>query len=80
MSDAIVIKYRQKRGGQWIPEDRLRATMLGSLALVPVSVLMSGFISQFVEGSRAAFVLNLLCLFANGLGVSCLLVPVLTVR
>lgn len=70
LSDRIVVKYRAKRGGHWVPEDRLRASMLGAIALVPVSVFMSGFVTQFVEGSKWALTWNLCCLFVNGLGVS----------
>jgi hypothetical protein len=52
-----------------VPEDRLRATLPGAMVLVPVSVLLSGLITQFVEGQRVGLVLNLICFFINGFGV-----------
>lgn len=68
ISDRMIITGRAKRGGVWLPEDRLRGTQLGAALLVPLSVLFSGIITTFVPG-RAGLVLNLLCLFVNGLGV-----------
>jgi hypothetical protein len=51
-----------------VPEDRLRATLWGAATLTPLSVLAAGFITQYVEGP-VGLVLNLVCLFLNGLGV-----------
>jgi hypothetical protein len=68
ISDRTVVKWRKWRGGKWVPEDRLRATLWGATALVPLSILGSGLLTQFVEG-RIGLVLNLVCLFVNGLGV-----------
>ena len=62
-------RYRARRKGEWVPEDRLRATLLGAALFVPVSVLSSGLITHYVEG-RLGLGLNLVCLFFNGLGVS----------
>lgn len=69
MSDKIVVKWRELRGGEWVPEDRLRATVLPAAILVPFSILLSGLTTQFIEG-RLGIVLNLFCLFMNGIGVS----------
>jgi MFS family permease len=68
ISDKVVIKWRERRGGVWYPEDRLRATMSGALFLVPLSVLCSGLLTQFVDG-KIGLILNLMCLFMNGVGV-----------
>lgn len=68
LSDRTVIKWRKKRGGVWVPEDRLRATLSGALFLVPLSVLAFGLTTQFVPGPLG-LVINLLCLFVNGVGV-----------
>jgi hypothetical protein len=57
-----------RRGGKWIPEDRLRATLFGAVFLVPISVLCSGVITHYV-GGNFGLGLNLVCLFFNGLGV-----------
>lgn len=69
ISDTIVVRWRKRRGGVWVPEDRLRATLGGALILVPMSVLGSGLATQFVEG-RLGLIINLVCFFANGIGVS----------
>ena len=67
LSDRIVVYYRKKRGGEWYPEDRLRATLLGAL-IVPLSVLASGLLTEYVPGTLG-LTLNLVCLFMNGFGV-----------
>ncbi|KIM80027.1 hypothetical protein PILCRDRAFT_73598 [Piloderma croceum F 1598] len=68
ISDRLVIQWRKRRSGEWVPEDRLRGTLFGGGFLVPVSVLCSGFITHYVEGN-VGLALNLVCLFFNGLGV-----------
>ncbi|PFH53524.1 hypothetical protein AMATHDRAFT_171409 [Amanita thiersii Skay4041] len=74
ISDKIVVKWRERRGGIWYPEDRLRATLPGALFFVPLSILLSGLITHFVSG-RIGLILNLVCLFANGIGVDIVLSP-----
>lgn len=77
ISDRMVIKWRKRRGDKWVPEDRLRATLPGALVLVPCSILFSGLVTQYVQGTTG-LVLNMILLFMNGLGVSpwfCFLVP-----
>jgi hypothetical protein len=64
----MVIKWKGQRGGKWVPEDRLRATLWGAALFVPVSVLLFGFVTQYVEG-KVGLVVNLVCLFVNGFGV-----------
>jgi len=74
LSDWLVVYYREKRGGEWYAEDRLRATLPGALLLVPLSVLFCGLLTKYVPGTLG-FVLNLFCLFLNGLGVDFVLAP-----
>ncbi|KAJ6524044.1 major facilitator superfamily domain-containing protein [Mycena capillaripes] len=74
LSDRTVIKWKAKRNGLWVPEDRLRGTQLGGLALVPLSILASGAITTFV-GGHVGLVLNLCCFFVNGIGVDLVLSP-----
>ncbi|KAF5318031.1 hypothetical protein D9619_012108 [Psilocybe cf. subviscida] len=74
LSDFVVKKSRKARGGAWYPEDRLRITVVGSLFLVPLSILFSGLITRYIDGGLG-LVLNLICLFANGLGVDFVLSP-----
>ncbi|CAA7262068.1 unnamed protein product [Cyclocybe aegerita] len=73
-SDQLVIRYQKARGGVWYPEDRLRATILGALFLVPLSVLFSGLLTEYIHG-RVGLMLNLICLFMNGIGVDFVLSP-----
>ncbi|KAI0062171.1 MFS general substrate transporter [Artomyces pyxidatus] len=75
ISDRIVIKWKKRRGGQWVPEDRLRGAKGGMLFFVPVSVLLAGVVTKYVGGTPG-IVLNLVCLFVNGLGVDLVLTPV----
>ncbi|KAJ6540049.1 hypothetical protein DFH09DRAFT_1323305 [Mycena vulgaris] len=74
LSDHMLIKWRAKRGGVWVAEDRLRSAQLGALLLVPTSILASGLITTFVPG-RLGLVLNLICFFVNGVGVDTVLSP-----
>ena len=67
ISDRLVIKYRKQRG-RWVPEDRLRATIPGALVMVPVSMVLCGLTTHFVEG-HLGLGLNCIWLFMNGLGV-----------
>ena len=70
----MVVYYRKQRGGEWYPEDRLRATLPGALIFVPLSVLSSGLLTEYVPGTLG-LVLNLVCLFINGIGVIFQLLP-----
>jgi len=73
ISDRIVIKWRDRRGA-WYPEDRLRAALPGALMLVPISVLCSGLVTQYV-GDTIGLLLNFVCFFINGIGVDIVLSP-----
>ncbi|KAF9460888.1 major facilitator superfamily domain-containing protein [Collybia nuda] len=74
LSDRVIVKWRQKRGGEWYPEDRLRAAMSGAMFLVPLSILCAGLVTEYVDG-KLGLILNLLCLFVNGVGVDVVLSP-----
>ncbi|KAK0463404.1 MFS general substrate transporter [Armillaria novae-zelandiae] len=75
LSDRAVIISRKKYGADsWKPEERLRAALIGTLIPVPLSVLLSGLITQYVDGTLG-LVLNLLCFFVNGVGVDMALTP-----
>lgn len=69
LSDKEVIKRRKARGGEWCPEDRLRVALVGALVYAPLSILLSGIVTDYVPGTTG-IVLNLFFLFINGLGVS----------
>ncbi|KAF7362156.1 MFS general substrate transporter [Mycena venus] len=74
LSDRIVIKWRKRRGGDWVPEDRLRGALFGGATLVPLSIVFCGLITHFVPGPLGLS-LNLFCFFLNGLGVDLVLGP-----
>jgi len=71
LSDKIVVKCRKERGGEWYPEDRLRATLFSAGVMVPLSTLGCGFLTAYVPGT-IGLALDLICLFVNGLGVKSL--------
>lgn len=60
--------WRKKRGGVWVPEDRLRPTLVGAGLLAPCSVLLSAFTMEYIPGKWG---LALICVWflINGLGV-----------
>ncbi|KAI0761486.1 MFS general substrate transporter [Trametes elegans] len=74
LADRAVITERARRGGTWVPEDRLHATLSGALLLVPLSTLFSGLAMVLVRGP-AGIAIFVACLFANGVGVDVVLTP-----
>ncbi|KAG2744938.1 MFS general substrate transporter [Suillus brevipes Sb2] len=75
LSDVVLRKWQKKRKGVWSPEDRLRAIWIGGLFMVPLSIGVSGLLTAYVGGS-IGLLLNLLCLFVNGMGVVFVLNPI----
>ncbi|KAI0765013.1 MFS general substrate transporter [Fomes fomentarius] len=65
---------RKRRGGVWLPEDRIRACLWGAGVLCPMSVLLTGLTIKYVPGAPG-IVLNLIWLFMNGIGVDIVLTP-----
>ncbi|KAF9009705.1 major facilitator superfamily domain-containing protein [Cyathus striatus] len=68
LSDKIILRNRQIRK-MWYPEDRLYIALIGSLLPVPLSIVISGFITTYVDGWMG-LALNLICFLVNGIGVS----------
>ncbi|KAG2346691.1 MFS general substrate transporter [Suillus weaverae] len=75
LSDVVIRRWQEKRKGVWFPEDRLRATWIGGLVMVPLSVGASGLITTYVGGPVGLW-LNLLCLYTNGMGVDFVFNPI----
>ncbi|KIK41377.1 hypothetical protein CY34DRAFT_806098 [Suillus luteus UH-Slu-Lm8-n1] len=75
LSDIVVRRWREKRKGVWCPEDRLRATWIGGLFMIPLSIGASGLITTYV-GGPVGLCLNLLCLYTNGMGVDFVFNPI----
>lgn len=69
ISDRAVVKWREKRGGVWYPEDRLRAGLLPLALYAPIPLILFGLANKYVDGTPG-LVICLICLFANGVGVS----------
>ncbi|KAI0353917.1 MFS general substrate transporter [Trametes cingulata] len=74
LADRAVIKGRARRGGQWVPEDRLRATLSGALVFIPLSTLFSGLATQFIPGATG-ITINVICLFVNGVALDVVITP-----
>ncbi|KAG2154020.1 major facilitator superfamily domain-containing protein [Suillus clintonianus] len=74
LSDAMIEKWKAKRKGIWVPEDRLRPVLVGGL-FVPLSVCLSGLVTTYIAGPLGLG-LNLVCLFMNGVGVNFVLTPI----
>ncbi|KAI0046834.1 MFS general substrate transporter [Auriscalpium vulgare] len=74
ISDRIVVTMRKRRGGVWLPEDRLRGGYLSALLIVPTSVLLCGFATRYVGGAPG-IILNVIGLLLNGIGVVGVLSP-----
>ncbi|KAG2756972.1 MFS general substrate transporter [Suillus brevipes Sb2] len=74
LSDVMIEKWKARRKGIRVPEDRLRAALVGGL-LVPLSVCLSGLITMYIAGPLG-LVLNLLCFFMNGIGMEFVLTPI----
>ncbi|KIJ63399.1 hypothetical protein HYDPIDRAFT_92741 [Hydnomerulius pinastri MD-312] len=75
LSDYTVRKWKKKRNGVWVPEDRLRAVYVGGLFLVPLSVSIAGLATTYIDGPLG-LAINIVCLFTNGLGVDMVLTPI----
>ncbi|KIK93321.1 hypothetical protein PAXRUDRAFT_145325 [Paxillus rubicundulus Ve08.2h10] len=75
LSDMVVRRWKDKRNGVWVPEDRLRATYVGGLILVPLSLVVAGLTTTYIDGP-VGLAINLICLFTNGLGVDLVLTPI----
>ncbi|KAF9239076.1 major facilitator superfamily domain-containing protein [Melanogaster broomeanus] len=74
LSDMLVRRWKEKREGVWVPEDRLRAAFLGNL-LVPLSVTLAGLATTYIDGP-IGLTINLVCLFTNGIGVDAVITPI----
>ncbi|KIK92690.1 hypothetical protein PAXRUDRAFT_560563 [Paxillus rubicundulus Ve08.2h10] len=75
LSDMVVRRWMDKRNGVWVPEDRLRATYVGGLILVPLSLVVAGLTTTYIDGPIGLSI-NLVCLFTGGMGVDLVLTPI----
>jgi len=75
ISDRVIVRWREKRNGCLVPEDRLRAALPGALIFLPIPVLLSGVFTHYVSGSLG-LVLNMLCFFVSGIGADVIMTPI----
>jgi hypothetical protein len=75
LSDRIVVYWRARRNGVWVPEDRLRVALLGAGVLVPLSVVVFGLSTTYIANRPLGLTIDMLALFANGIGVDFVLTP-----
>ena len=68
-SDAMIKKWRKKRAGKWVAEDRLRTALFGVIWLISPSMALFGVANTYIDGTRG-LVVCLFLLFINGIGVS----------
>ncbi|OWZ59705.1 dityrosine transporter [Cryptococcus neoformans c45] len=73
-ADRIVKKYMEKRGYRR-PEDRLKASFWGTLILMPISILIYGWLLKFGKGGMAP---PLIMVFLNGISLMLCLTPLNT--
>ncbi|KIR42486.1 dityrosine transporter [Cryptococcus deuterogattii 99/473] len=73
-ADRIVKKCMEKRGYRR-PEDRLKASFWGTLILMPISVLIYGWLLKFGKGGMAP---PLIMVFLNGISLMLCLTPLNT--
>lgn len=69
LSDTTVARWIAKRDGQFVPEDRLRASLISAAVITPISTLAVGFAMQYWT-TTAGLAISLLLLFVTGIGVS----------
>ncbi|KAG1799179.1 MFS general substrate transporter [Suillus variegatus] len=74
LSDIVVRRWWKRRRGTYCPEDRLRTTWIGGMLIVPLSIGASGLITTYI-GGPIGLALNIVCLYANGVGVELVLNP-----
>ena len=65
----MIKKWRKKRAGKWVAEDRLRAALVGAIWFIPPSVALFGIANAYIDGTPG-LVICFACLFINGIGVS----------
>lgn len=75
ISDRVIVRWREKRNGCLVPEDRLRAALPGALIFLPIPVLLSGVFTHYVSGTLG-LVLNMLCFFISGIGADVIMTPI----
>ncbi|KZV75775.1 MFS general substrate transporter [Peniophora sp. CONT] len=74
ISDRVLVKAKKRRGGEWVPEDRLPSALIGAGVLVPLAMLFFGLVTTFAS-AKIGSILILVVLFMNGIGIDFALTP-----
>ncbi|KDE08499.1 hypothetical protein MVLG_01279 [Microbotryum lychnidis-dioicae p1A1 Lamole] len=72
MADHTLKKWLKKRKGVYVPEDRLRATLLGGGLVLPCAVLALGWVIDLGSG-KVGLAFTVILLFLNGVGLMMIL-------
>jgi hypothetical protein len=67
-ADYTFSKWIEKRNGTYVPEDRLRATLIGGGIILPCSVLALGWVME-KAGGKVGLAFAVLLLFVDGVGL-----------
>ncbi|GAA6017760.1 hypothetical protein JCM10207_000488 [Rhodosporidiobolus poonsookiae] len=73
-ADWTLRHWLKKRNGQYVPEDRLKATLLGGGIVLPGSVLALGWVLDRV-GGKVGLAWTVILLFVDGVGLMIVLTP-----
>ncbi|SCV68223.1 BQ2448_344 [Microbotryum intermedium] len=68
MADHTLKVWLKKRNGIYVPEDRLRATLLGGGLVLPCAVLALGWVIDLGSG-KVGLIFTVILLFLNGVGL-----------
>lgn len=67
-SDHILAVWFKRRGSVYVPEDRLRAALIGGGGVLPIAVLSLGWVLEKGTGT-SGLVISILLLVLNGMGL-----------
>ncbi|KAM0750703.1 MFS general substrate transporter [Meredithblackwellia eburnea MCA 4105] len=73
-ADYVLKTWLKKRNGVYVPEDRLKATLIGGGFILPVSVLVLGWTMEYVGGT-GGIVAAVILLVVDGIGLMIVLTP-----
>ncbi|GAA6038819.1 hypothetical protein JCM8097_002911 [Rhodosporidiobolus ruineniae] len=76
-ADWTLKHWLKKRNGVYVPEDRLKATLIGAGLVLPGSVLALGWVLDRV-GGKVGLAWTIVLLFVDGVGLMCILTPLNT--
>lgn len=67
-SDHILAVWFKRRGSVYVPEDRLRAALIGGGGVLPIAVLSLGWVLEKGTGT-SGLVISIILLVLNGMGL-----------